>query len=895
MTQRMAPGEKLSGISELGPSFPGEAHLGEACELVPGRLFFAPLKPKKLDYVLAQSARSSLGLGYVAFCVDNELVYEPYEKDFGPLNLSCILRFCTTLDLLLQHPGSQTRPVYFCCSNEPTKKANAAVLMGAFLILRFEISVDAAYQLLLSVGRYMPFRDASKGGFDYFITVQHCLQGIARASSLGWLDSKELRLKEYERLDRADLSWMVPGKILAFSTPSRDANVPGTVTPEDYVPYFKQVGIRGVVRLNKKVYERWRFTAHGFAFHDLNFGDGRPPPEDVRVRFLRVAENTQGPIAVHCKAGLGRTGVLVGCYLMKHFRFSANEAIAYMRIIRPGSVIGQQQLYLAYMEGRLWSEGESFEIVNASRLLASSVHPEECTASVADTDGASSLEVDPAQTVTPDVPPRRRRVAPSPQRRDSSPLQEDPLRRPSSGGRRVRVDSEASAAAAFAEQQFAKHRGGSTASGQLRRWATDDHSSSDSGPLGSFNRRNRAKMQGWIGSASLPQTPTRTWTSGSFFDGPGKGSKSRKGASSSGHAGGRGYFSDGFESLSDAGSGGRSSRSGKSSSKGKKKGALSGDDRSPSRGSDGSRSGSRSGRRAPKSGSVEWVDAKRELEDRLKGGEGPPTPSGSTRSADSSRRRQRAGTSTPRSRESPARARPDSFSSRERHFELEVEPPMGAPRQVPRSQSQEAMESRVQQEELEGDGGSARRIKLGGSRSHDLTEVSTAQLTQSPAIVAMPESRDVADDVRPKTPSRRVEFSNECHDSDGEELEVPGSVVIACGCVKKPYVLTRNSRQHSSTSAPGDEGPARGQKPHSNAQRDARPESAGRGCNALLKRLKMALYGTSEVKPRTEPAGGKLPSRPKTAPHAQKIAAVEVGRFRPSVRNWSAASGTNES
>lgn len=34
-----------------------------------------------------------------------------------------------------------------------------------------------------------------------------------------------------------------------------------------------------------------------------------------------------------CKflAGLGRTGSLIGCYLMKHFRFSAAEAIAWMR------------------------------------------------------------------------------------------------------------------------------------------------------------------------------------------------------------------------------------------------------------------------------------------------------------------------------------------------------------------------------------------------------------------------------------------------------------------------------------------------------------------------------------------------------------------------------------
>ena len=28
---------------------------------------------------------------------------------------------------------------------------------------------------------------------------------------------------------------------------------------------------------------------------------------------------------MHCKAGLGRTGCLIGCYIMKHYKFSAEE------------------------------------------------------------------------------------------------------------------------------------------------------------------------------------------------------------------------------------------------------------------------------------------------------------------------------------------------------------------------------------------------------------------------------------------------------------------------------------------------------------------------------------------------------------------------------------------
>lgn len=45
-------------------------------------------------------------------------------------------------------------------------------------------------------------------------------------------------------------------------------------------------------------------------------------------------------------AGLGRTGSVIACYLMKHYRFNVVEAIAWVRICRPGSIIGCQQKWL---------------------------------------------------------------------------------------------------------------------------------------------------------------------------------------------------------------------------------------------------------------------------------------------------------------------------------------------------------------------------------------------------------------------------------------------------------------------------------------------------------------------------------------------------------------------
>ena len=53
------------------------------------------------------------------------------------------------------------------------------------------------------------------------------------------------------------------------------------------------------------------------------------------------------------QAGLGRTGTLIALYMMKHKQFAAREAIAWLRICRPGSVIGPQQAYLLSQESRM--------------------------------------------------------------------------------------------------------------------------------------------------------------------------------------------------------------------------------------------------------------------------------------------------------------------------------------------------------------------------------------------------------------------------------------------------------------------------------------------------------------------------------------------------------------
>lgn len=215
------------------------------------------------------------------------------------------------------------------------------------------------------------FRDASMGLCSYKCSVEHCLYAIYHSHMCKFLDFSTFDINEYEHYERVecgDLNIIIPNKFLAFAGPYHkefDEEGYPALTADFYIPIWKKFNVRTIIRLNKKCYDRRIFTHAGFRHYDLYFVDGTTPSMTIINKFLSICEcksNTvnNGLLAVHCKAGLGRTGSCIGCYLMKHYCWTAGEVIAWMRICRPGSVIGPQQQFLENMQQIMWKDGDLY-------------------------------------------------------------------------------------------------------------------------------------------------------------------------------------------------------------------------------------------------------------------------------------------------------------------------------------------------------------------------------------------------------------------------------------------------------------------------------------------------------------------------------------------------------
>ncbi len=112
--------------------------------------------------------------------IDATLVYEPFAFDFGPLHCGRTFRFCELMRMKLRDPAlSNKRIYYYCTAADDRFASNAAVLLGAFMIIWEGKTAKEAYAPWAAVrAKFVPFRDPSYWPSDFDVTVADTLDGI---------------------------------------------------------------------------------------------------------------------------------------------------------------------------------------------------------------------------------------------------------------------------------------------------------------------------------------------------------------------------------------------------------------------------------------------------------------------------------------------------------------------------------------------------------------------------------------------------------------------------------------------------------------------------------------------------------------------------------------------
>ena len=304
------------------------------------------------------------------FQPNQSIHYHAFCDDFGPMNMSSVIRFVRQLDTELdQHSCT----LLYRVIKSRRDLTNAIFLLGSFMILRLRLPLEEVAEGFAWVLPDMieAYRDATFAPSDFDLSLMDCWRGLLKGVELGWVglpcSEEEYRwgaidVDEYENYDdpiNGDLHEVVPGKLIAFKGPldleggaayRDDERGSRDFSPEFYADVLEDFGVAAVVRLNEAHYDRRRFEERGVKVHELEFEDCTAPPDHVVEAFMGVVDGAGGAVAVHCKAGLGRTGTLIAVYLMRRHGFAAREAMGWLRIMRPGSVIGEQQHYLCALE-----------------------------------------------------------------------------------------------------------------------------------------------------------------------------------------------------------------------------------------------------------------------------------------------------------------------------------------------------------------------------------------------------------------------------------------------------------------------------------------------------------------------------------------------------------------
>lgn len=152
-----------------------------------------------------------------------------------------------------------------------------------------------------------------------------------------------------------DLWWAIPGVLAGMPMPlihpeRRERGNSELDAYADDLPALAKAGIHSVVCLLNIPGDAVVYASAGFGFHYMPIPDGWPPTREQLDGFLSFMEGQRPQnraVAVHCAAGIGRTGVVIAAYLMSRGA-TLEEAVTRVRAVRPGAIETSRQMAFLY-------------------------------------------------------------------------------------------------------------------------------------------------------------------------------------------------------------------------------------------------------------------------------------------------------------------------------------------------------------------------------------------------------------------------------------------------------------------------------------------------------------------------------------------------------------------
>ena len=133
----------------------------------------------------------------------------------------------------------------------------------------------------------------------------------------------------------APITWLIENHLAACVHPRIETNF----------QTLAQMGVGVVVNLHEEAHDPVMLGRVGLTEVHLPVPDFTAPTQrqlEHGVATIEQARAAHTKVAVHCAGGLGRTGTLLACYLVKQ-GLSPADAIARVREARPGSVETAEQ------------------------------------------------------------------------------------------------------------------------------------------------------------------------------------------------------------------------------------------------------------------------------------------------------------------------------------------------------------------------------------------------------------------------------------------------------------------------------------------------------------------------------------------------------------------------